>query len=62
MSNARAVRYRRLALVEKDNENAQLLRLIADESDRGVLFTADWLSSRLVEKSELPIKPIDVKP
>jgi len=39
MSSPRAVRYRRLALVEQDNETAQLLRLIADEADRGVLFT-----------------------
>jgi hypothetical protein len=57
MSSPRAVRYRRLALVEQDNEKAELLRLIADESDRGVLFTADWLSSRLDDES-LPIKPV----
>jgi hypothetical protein len=44
MSNARAVRYRRLALVEQDNEKAKLLQLIADEADRGVLFTSEWLS------------------
>ena len=37
MSNPRAVRYRRLALQEPDKENAQLLRLIADEADRGIL-------------------------
>jgi hypothetical protein len=37
MSNPRAVRYRRLAIVEQDNEKAELL--IADEADRGVLFT-----------------------
>jgi hypothetical protein len=41
MSTPRAVRYRRLALVEQDNEKAELLRLIADESDRGVLFTVE---------------------
>ena len=29
MSNARAIRYGRLALVEQDNEKARLLRLIA---------------------------------
>jgi hypothetical protein len=40
MSNPRAVRYRRLALIEHDNEKAELLRLIADESHRDVLFTA----------------------
>jgi hypothetical protein len=59
MSSPRAVRYRRLALVEQDNEKAQLLWLIADESDRGVLFTADWTSRRFVERPELPMKPID---
>jgi hypothetical protein len=41
MSNARAVRYRRLALAEQDNEKARLLQLIADEAERGVLFTVD---------------------
>jgi hypothetical protein len=41
MTNGRAVRYRRLALAERDPENARLLQLIADESDRGVLVTAD---------------------
>jgi hypothetical protein len=41
MSNPRAVRYRRLALVEQDNEKAELLRLVTDEADRGVLFTVE---------------------
>jgi hypothetical protein len=60
MSNPRAVRYRRLALVEQDNEKAQLLRLIADEADRGVLYTADWTSRRY--RGDAPVKPIDAKP
>jgi hypothetical protein len=54
MSSPRAVRYRRLALVEQDNEKAQLLRLLADEADRGVLFTVE--RSRH-DKIEIPIKP-----
>jgi hypothetical protein len=64
MSNARSVRYRRLALIEQDNENAQVLQRIADESDRGVLFTADWISARgFSGKVEPPpIKPPDIKP
>jgi hypothetical protein len=63
MSNPRAVRYRKLALVEQDNEKAQLLRLIADEADRGVLYTADWISRRYGDaNSEPPVKPIDAKP
>jgi hypothetical protein len=53
MSNPRAIRYRRLALVEQDNEKAELLRLIADEADRGILFTVEH--SRL-DKIEIPIK------
>jgi hypothetical protein len=46
MSNPRAVRYRRLALAEQDTEKVRLLQLIADEADRGVLFTAEWISAR----------------
>jgi hypothetical protein len=57
-SNPRAVRYRRLALIEQDNEKAQLLRLIADEADRGVLCTVQWSSHDL--KID-PIKPTDGK-
>lgn len=64
MSNPRAVRYRRLALVEQDNEKVRLLHLIVDESDRGVLFTAEWTSARYRSgKTEPPpIKPLNVKP
>jgi hypothetical protein len=43
-SNNRAVRYRRLALAEPDPEKAKLLQLIADEADRGVLVTAEWMT------------------
>jgi hypothetical protein len=46
MGNVRAVRYRRLALAEKDKATADLLRLLADECDRGILCTAEWLSAR----------------
>jgi hypothetical protein len=42
-----------LALAEQDNERAQLLRLIADEADRGVLFTVE--RSRH-DKIEIPVK------
>src|SRR3984893_3709939 len=38
MRNPRAVRYRRLALAEPDQEKARLLHQLAGESDRGVLF------------------------
>jgi hypothetical protein len=58
MTSPRAIRYRRLAVVEQDNEKAQLLRLIADEADRGVLFTVE--RSRH-DKIEVPIKSGDGK-
>jgi hypothetical protein len=46
MSNPRAVRYRRLALAEQDREKADLLYKLAEEADRGLLFTAEWMSAR----------------
>jgi hypothetical protein len=46
MSNPRALRYRRLALAERDSEKVRLLQLLADEADRGVLFTVEWISTR----------------
>ena len=61
MSNARAVRYRRLALAEEDKANADLLLKIADECDRGVLCTPEWLSARLSRKNEQPPKAGDAK-
>jgi hypothetical protein len=41
MSNPRAVKYRRLALVEPDESKAQLLRQIAEEAEKGILVTSD---------------------
>ena len=38
-TNARAIRYRRLALAEPDAEKARLLQLLADEAERGILCT-----------------------
>jgi hypothetical protein len=43
MTGSRATRYRKLALAEPDEAKARVLRAIADEADRGVLATADWL-------------------
>jgi hypothetical protein len=59
MSDARSVRYRRLALAEPDIENARLLRLLADEADRGVLCTVQWAPRGA--KTEIPIKSSEVK-
>jgi hypothetical protein len=56
MSNARAVRYRRLALTEGDKTKAHLLLKLADECDRGLLCTAEWLSLRLSRKNAQPTK------
>jgi hypothetical protein len=44
MSNARAIRYRRLALAEEEKAKADLLLKLADERDRGLLCTAEWRS------------------
>jgi len=60
-SNARAVRYRRLALAEQDKANAELLPKLADECDRGILCTAEWRSARPSLKKEQPPKAGDAK-
>jgi hypothetical protein len=57
MSNARAIRYRRLALGEEDKATADLLLKLADESDRGLLCTAEWRSAWRSRKNEQPPKP-----
>ena len=43
MNNVRATRYRRLALATGDKADADLLLKLADECDRGILCTAQWL-------------------
>jgi hypothetical protein len=53
MNQSRALRYRKLALQEPDKENAQLLQLLADEADRGVLCTVEW--TRHSSKIEIPV-------
>jgi hypothetical protein len=54
MSNARAIRYRRLALASSDKADADLLVRLADESDRGILCTAEWRSARPYRQNEQP--------
>ena len=54
MSNARAIRYRRLAIASREKANTDLLLKLADECDRGILCTAEWRSARLSPKSEQP--------
>jgi hypothetical protein len=61
MGTARAVRYRRLALAEEDKAKADLLFKLADECDRGLLCTAEWLSNRLSGKNEQPPNTGDPK-
>jgi hypothetical protein len=43
-----------IGLAEQDNEKAQLLRRIADEADRGVLFTVEHSRH---DKIQIPINP-----
>jgi hypothetical protein len=61
MGNPRAVRYRRLARAEQDKAKADLLHKLADECDRGLLCTAEWLSARPSFKNEQPPKAGDPK-
>jgi hypothetical protein len=60
MTNPRAIRYRRLALAEEDRAKADLLLKLADECDRGLLCTAEWLSARPY-KIERHLKPAEFK-
>jgi hypothetical protein len=52
MIEPRSTKYRRLALVEPDPEKAELLFQIANEADRGVLFTSERLYDRPSTVSE----------
>ena len=61
MSNARAIRYRRLALITGDKAIADLLLRLADECERGTLCTTEWLSARPYRKNEQPPKAGDAK-
>jgi hypothetical protein len=61
MSNARAARYRRLALAQQDKTIADLLLKLADECDRGTLCTAKWRSARPFSKNEQPPTAGDAK-
>jgi hypothetical protein len=56
MGSARAVRYRRLALATKDRTDASLLLKLADESERGILCTSEWLSARPSHQDLQPLK------
>jgi len=61
VSNARAIRYRRLALASSDKADADLLLKLADECDRGILCTAQWLSARPSRQNEQSPKAEDAK-
>jgi hypothetical protein len=57
MTNARAVRYRRLALAEVDQAKSDLLNKLAGEADQGILCTAEWISARSLKlKRDEPAK------
>lgn len=57
MSNPRAVKYRRLALVEPDEGKAQLLRLLAEEAEKGILITSDLHGPIIEQASPIKIPP-----
>jgi len=59
MDQSRALRYRKLALKEPDKEKAQLLQLLADEADRGVLCAVEWTSRD--PKIKIPIKSSEAR-
>jgi hypothetical protein len=61
MSNARAARYRRLALASGDRAIADLLLKLADECDRGLLCTAEWLSAWPSRENEQAPKAGDTR-
>jgi hypothetical protein len=56
MPTQRAVKYRRLALAERDQDKARLLHQLAEEADRGVLVTSDWLWTKLRVSSPAPVE------
>ena len=56
MPTQRAVKYRRLALAEQDQDKARLLRQLAEEADRGVLATSDWLLPGLRDSNLAPVE------
>ena len=45
----------------QDRAKADLLLKLADESDRGILCTAEWLSARPYRKIEQPPNARDAK-
>ena len=55
-NHARAVRYRQLALAEPDRAKADMLFKLADEADRDVLCTSDWLRQEVQDA-----KPVKVE-
>jgi hypothetical protein len=59
--NARAVRYRKLALAQQNKTIADLLLKLADECDRGILGTAEWRSAWPPRKNEQPPRAGDAK-
>jgi hypothetical protein len=56
MNQSHVLRYRKLALQEPDKKKAQLLQLLADEADRGVLCSVEW-----TRHGEVPIKSSETK-
>ena len=53
-NHIRAVKYRRLALAEPDRAKADVLHKIADEAERDVLCTVDWMHSPIPRTEPKP--------
>jgi hypothetical protein len=52
-SESRATRYRALALTAANSALAKLLSDLADEAERGVLCTSDWLNAQTRNRKRL---------
>jgi hypothetical protein len=52
-SESRATRYRTLALATANTALAKLLSDLAEEAERGVLCTSDWLNARTPSRKRL---------
>jgi hypothetical protein len=50
---SRAARYRSLALTTANSALAKLLSDLAEEAERGVLCTSDWLNARTQNRKRL---------
>jgi hypothetical protein len=53
-NQARALRYRRLALAESDRVKAALLQKLAEEAEKGILRTTDRTPDNTDQQMQVP--------